>query len=179
MVDDKKLNRKNGRILVVDDEGDLRDLLKELLTDITPNVFSAVDGEDAFTQYQQIKPHAILSDLKMPRKTGMELLSDIRAEFSQVPFVIVTGYDDKESLLGAIRLGATDFIEKPFRPQQLIEVMERAVDLGLAMSQLEGGMELLYNQSKLPSEKVDHIRKVRAAILSMRYENAHFRRRGA
>jgi DNA-binding NtrC family response regulator len=113
----------------------------------------------------------------MPLKTGMDLLSDLRSQYSQVPFVIVTGYDDKESLLGAIRLGATDFIEKPFKPKQLLEVMERALDLGLGLSQLEGGLELLYSQSKLPSEKIDHIRKVRAAILAMKYENANFRRK--
>lgn len=177
MADERKADRKEGRILIVDDESDLRELLQELLTEITPHVFTAGDGEDALTKYQQIRPHAILSDLKMPRKTGMELLADIRAQYSQVPFVIVTGYDDKESLLGAIRLGASDFIEKPFKPGQLLGVMERALDLGLAMSQLEGGLELLYNQSKLPSDKIDHIRKVRAAILAMKYENSNFRKK--
>lgn len=168
---------ENGIILVVDDEADLREMVQSILCELTPQVITAADGVEALELFHTHRPHAIVSDLRMPRKGGLELLSDLRSLQEQVPFVIMTGFEDKESLLAAIRLGASDFLEKPFRPEYLEEVMKKALGLGLAQAQLEKNLEDLYEEAELPRDQIDRMRKIRSAILRMKYENALHKRK--
>jgi YesN/AraC family two-component response regulator len=114
----------------------------------------------------------VLSDINMPLMTGLELLADVRSRFNAVPFVVLTGFGDSSSLREAIRLNATDFLEKPFKAAELLEVMSRAVEYGLELLRVETQLRDALGQNSLSKEKVDELIKARRTVALMRIENS-------
>lgn len=121
---------KRGRLLIVDDEVDIREVLRESLADHVDLIFEAGDGAEALEKLQTISVHAILSDINMPKMSGLELLRNLRKMGKNTPFIVLTGFGDKEMAIQALRLGAFDFLEKPFKEVNIIDVVDRAIELG-------------------------------------------------
>ena len=115
------------RILVIDDEIFVRDLLFEFFTKLQFNVSVAADGNAGITLFQQSLFDVILVDLKMPGKSGIETLREIHHIRSTTPVIVMTGYPTIDSSIEALRLGAYDYIIKPFKLQELKEVVDRAI----------------------------------------------------
>lgn len=111
-------------VLVVDDQPELLQVIKATLSSQGHRVECARDGEEAWELYQQLHPHLVVSDIKMPGADGLELLERIRRVSTQTEVVLVTGYADTELVIRALRLGASNFVEKPFRPPQLLQQLE-------------------------------------------------------
>ena len=103
-----------GRILVVDDEEPMRKLLDEMLTIFGHEVVTAVDGQDGIERLQEERFDVIISDLSMPRKTGVDVLNAAKSVDPDYPVVIITGYPSPETAEKLIRIGASEFITKPF-----------------------------------------------------------------
>ena len=87
------------------------------------------DPTRALEYFRQHGAQLVISDLRMPKMTGIELLGAIRAQDASVPFIIVTGYAEVESAIEAMRLGATDFIKKPFDMDELRLQIEKTLRL--------------------------------------------------
>lgn len=119
------------RALVVDDEADMRELLGEILTELKIDFDTAADGEAAIKCLQKRTYHVVLSDIMMPKMTGIELLTHAQHTGIETPFVFVTGFEDTELMMQAIRLGAMDFIQKPFKMDEISEVMARTIEIGI------------------------------------------------
>lgn len=117
-------------LLIVDDESDIRETLAETLKTLGAKIFFARDGLEALGLIQAHKIMAIISDVNMPGMKGTELLRKIRDLGYLTPFVILTAYGDKKMVLEALRLGAFDFIDKPWSLEKLVSVTEKILEIG-------------------------------------------------
>lgn len=118
-----------GRILVVDDEPQIRRALKTTLTAHGFEVETAEDGDDALVRIATWTPDAIVLDLVMPGKDGFEVLRDTRT-WSQVPVIVLSARGQESDKVHALDMGADDYLTKPFGIQELLArlraVMRRA-----------------------------------------------------
>jgi len=101
------------RILVVDDEIAIRNLLKEFLSRKGYDVYTAPDGRTAIAEVKEIRPHIVLLDIMMPGMDGLETLKEITKVDPRVGVIMVTAIFDEELGKRAIELGAYDYITKP------------------------------------------------------------------
>ena len=116
------------RVLVVDDERDIRDGSERILQRIGFEVKTAARGDEALKEAENIKPAIVLLDLKMPGMDGMEVLEQLRLMDEDILVIVITGYATVETAIEAMKQGAYDFIPKPFEPDQLRIVVNRAAD---------------------------------------------------
>ncbi len=110
-------------VLVVDDEKNIRQTLAQALIPMGLHVETAVNGEEALQKVRDAEFDLMLLDLKMPGVDGMEVLrslSDVRPE---IRIIIITAYGTVKNAVEAIKLGAVDFIEKPFSPREIRELV--------------------------------------------------------
>lgn len=118
------------RMLVVDDEPKMRKILELALSSMGHDIVHASDGLEALAAIDKAHFDLVLTDLRMPRKDGIELLRELRDRGEDVPVIVLTAYGTIESAVEAMRLGASDYIIRPFE----IETIELAVTRTLAVS---------------------------------------------
>ncbi len=111
------------RLLVVDDDAVFREELAELLRDDRHEVTVSSSVPKALEELATGAFDAILSDLKMPRQGGLDLLREVRAHYPATPLVMVTGYATVETAVAAMKAGAAEYIQKPFKIEQVREVL--------------------------------------------------------
>jgi PAS domain S-box-containing protein len=114
------------QVLIVDDEQDIREGSERILTRMGFQVSKAANGKDALVTFQKEKPAIVLLDLKMPGMDGMEVLEKIRIIDDNAIVIVITGYATVETAIQAMKQGAYDFIPKPFEPDQLRLIVNRA-----------------------------------------------------
>ncbi len=142
-------------MLIVDDEPELREILKEILAPVASQILTAGNGSEALEIVKKQPVHAILCDVQMPVMSGFQFLAELRKMRLSTPFVIITGFGDRDRILEALRLDATDFLDKPFDHDQVIKVMKNAVELGLALEELGKKLDaILINKNISPEERV-------------------------
>ncbi len=115
-------------ILVVDDEGVMRSLICDVLSDIGYRIEAASSGREAIEKIKRIEFSIVITDLKMPEVDGFELLKRIKAINSDICVIIITAYSSIESAIEAMREGAYDCIIKPFNIEELKLVFQRAME---------------------------------------------------
>jgi DNA-binding NtrC family response regulator len=118
---------KRATILFVDDDPKAGELMLRFSEGADYQVQVFQDPQLALTYFKEQQVDLVISDLRMPKLTGIELLSAVRAINSTVPFIIITGYADVENAIDAMRLGASDFIKKPFDMDELRLQIERTL----------------------------------------------------
>ena len=116
-----------GTILVVDDDPVIRNFISILLNKYEYSVVACENAEVALNKLQETKIDAVLTDIVMPVVSGTELLEKIRDADSDVPVILMTGYADLDIAVDAIKKGVFDFIIKPYKPEQIIHSVEKAV----------------------------------------------------
>jgi DNA-binding NtrC family response regulator len=114
-------------ILFVDDDPKAGELMLRFSEGASYQVQVFQDPQKALAYFKQHQADLIISDLRMPKLTGIELLSAVRALDDAVPFIIITGYADVENAIEAMRLGASDFIKKPFDMDELRLQIEKTL----------------------------------------------------
>ncbi len=102
---------------------------------------------------------------------GLRLLKEVRSLELDIPFVILTGHGDKGNAVEALRMGALDFLDKPFDEDTLLDVMSKAVNLGYQSRQLENEIRDLYLKAELPAERIEYYRKAKKAVIQLRIQN--------
>lgn len=119
-----------GDVLVVDDETDIRLLIKGVLNDEGLSVREAGSSDETFAAIQSRKPNLVILDiwLKGSKKDGMEILKDVRAAHPDMPVIMISGHGNIETAVAATKMGAFDFIEKPFKTDRLILQVQHALD---------------------------------------------------
>jgi DNA-binding NtrC family response regulator len=121
------LKNKPKRMLVVDDEKSVRDLLAEYLNEYGYEVTCAANGRDALKAYKEMPFDIILSDLNMAPMDGLELLNQVKLINPDAIFIMITGYPSINSSIEAIKKGARDYITKPFNIDEIRVKVERAL----------------------------------------------------
>ena len=119
-------------VLLAEDDASVRTVLASVLADAGLAVESAVDGQDALERFAARAaagraPDVVLSDITMPRLDGLELLDRLKALDPEVLVVFVTAYSSVDSAVAALRKGAFDYLAKPFRNDQLVQVVRNAI----------------------------------------------------
>jgi DNA-binding response OmpR family regulator len=110
-------------VLVIDDEEDMRRLIKHRLTRSGYRVFEASNGMEGIQQMYKVHPHLVILDIMMPRMDGWETCRRIR-EFSNVPILILSAKGDWGSRVKGLDLGANDYLSKPFSLFELLKKIE-------------------------------------------------------
>ena len=118
--------RPDALVLIVDDEQDIRDASERILSRIGYRVQKASRGDEALDILNKNSIDIVLLDLKMPGMDGMEVLTRIRERSTEIQVIVITGYATVETAIEAMKQGAYDFIPKPFEPDQLRIVVNRA-----------------------------------------------------
>src|SRR5271170_1066509 len=117
-------------ILIVDDEADIRDLVAGILDDEGFSTRTARDSDSALAEIANRRPHLVFLDiwLQGSKLDGLQLLEQVKRDHAEVPVVMISGHGNIETAVAAIKRGAYDFIEKPFKSDRLILVATRALE---------------------------------------------------
>jgi two-component system, cell cycle response regulator len=113
------------RLLYVEDEAIIRDQLERLLKRVVKEVVTASNGEEGLKAFKEHKPEIIVTDIKMPQMTGLEMAKEIRKIDKAIPIVITTAHSESEFLLEAIEISVSDFLLKPVDTDNLIAIIEK------------------------------------------------------
>ncbi len=116
-----------ARILVIDDEEQIRTLLKKALEELGHEVAKASDGDAGLHLFRENQSDLVITDLMMPKKNGLETIRDLRAEFPEARIIAMTGFDPAR-LSMALELGALRAIEKPFHIKELLDAVTDALN---------------------------------------------------
>ena len=120
---------KKQKALVIDDEQVVLDSVSKILTDENYEVDVSLSGREGLNWAIQKEYDIVLTDIRMPDIGGMRVLRDIKRANPSLPVVMITGYASIQSSVQAMKLGAADYIEKPFTPDQLMEAVNSALDI--------------------------------------------------
>ena len=117
------------KALVIDDEQIVLDSVSKILTDENYEVDATLFGREGLKQAIEKDYDIVLTDIRMPDIGGMRVLRDVKRAKPSLPVVIITGYASVKSAVQAMKLGAADYIEKPFTPDQLLKAVGAALDV--------------------------------------------------
>ncbi|MGD0309089.1 MAG: sigma-54 dependent transcriptional regulator [Acidobacteriota bacterium] len=120
--------KNKGRIVVVDDDESLRRVVQFQLQQAGYDVIAEPGGAQALQALQQSPRDLVITDLRMPGLSGLELLRKIRTDFPEVSVIIVTAFGTVETAVDAMKAGAYDYITKPVNPEELKLIIERALN---------------------------------------------------
>src|SRR6476620_3707613 len=117
-------------ILIVDDEADIRDLVAGILEDEGHRTRTAGNSDDALAAIAARRPQLVFLDIWIQgsRLDGLQILDIIKEQHPDLPVVMISGHGNIETAVSAIKRGAYDFIEKPFKADRLVLVAERALE---------------------------------------------------
>ncbi len=156
-------------ILVVDDEPDIRELIKDILEDENYHVRIAADGQEAQQVFSEEQPDLILLDIWMPDIDGISLLKEFKQQNKSVTIVMMSGHGTIETAVEATRLGASDFIEKPLSTAKLLRGVEQALEnrekQAIIQRELAQAPVGKSHQIKLLREQVERVAKHEMPIL--------------
>lgn len=124
------------KILIADDEKNMIWAMKKALKDETYKIITAGDGAEAVSLVQDEEPDIVLLDLRMPKMDGMEALAEIKKINPKIPVIMLTAHGTMESAIEAMKLGAVDYISKPFDLEELKIVIQKALNIGNMQEQI-------------------------------------------
>lgn len=155
-----------NKILVIEDEKNIRETIQEILELNNFKVSAAENGLIGVAKALQFKPDLIICDVMMPEMDGFETLRNIRliSEIKNIPFVFLTAKTERRDFREGMNLGADDFLNKPFNTQELLKVIE----LRIKKSRLEK-----QQYSEEISSLKEEIEKLQNSINDLSYNNSH------
>jgi excisionase family DNA binding protein len=118
---------EHPRILVVDDESSIRDLLSKTLALAEYDVDTAPDGRSALERLRLYPYDLLIADLKMPGIDGLSVIREAKRLKSDLPVIIITGYSTETAAIEAVNLGVTGYLTKPFRVPQVLAAAAKAI----------------------------------------------------
>jgi len=138
---------KTLRVLFVEDEEKLSKLLKNAIGDNFFKFSIAHDGEEGLALFKKIVPDIVITDINMPKKSGLEMAKEIKSIDSSVPIIILSAFSETEKLLKAIDVGVIKYFIKPFDPDELLEyIISLEREFGIREIELRDGYT--YNKTK-------------------------------
>ncbi len=123
----KMIGEQTNNLLVVDDDPYVLESISSLLREFGYQVHTCQNATDAFDKVKKLTLDVVLTDIKMPNVTGIELLQHIHAYNPQIPVILLTAFAELDVAVDAIKRGAFDFITKPYNPEYLLHAVEKAV----------------------------------------------------
>jgi DNA-binding NtrC family response regulator len=141
----------NCKVLVIEDDDLQRKLLKEILTDVGFEVFTSSTAEKALQIISKNLPSVVVTDVRLPGMDGLTFLKKIKQEFPELEVIIITAFSNVEDAVNAIKAGAFHYVTKPFDPEVLINLIDKACQLAELKKKPKKEGEIIY-RSKLMDE---------------------------
>jgi len=116
-----------SKILVIDDEESFRETIRLCLEDKSFNIITASSGEEGISLFEKERPDIVITDLKMHKMNGLDVLTHIKSLDSNVPIIMLTAFDDVPNTIEAMKIGAYDFVSKPIKVDALKSLITRAL----------------------------------------------------
>jgi len=116
-------------VLIVDDEPSVRQTLSEWMRKKNFHVFEAEGGRQAMEMIQRDDPDIVISDVVMPGMDGIQLLKEAKAVKADIPFLMISGYPSRSTAVDIMKYGASDYLPKPFTPEELVNRVNRTLRL--------------------------------------------------
>src|SRR5512143_1984617 len=120
---------KKKKVLVIDDERIVLDSIIKILTEETFEVDVNLSGREGLEWALSKEYDIVLTDLRMPDIGGMRVLRDVKRAKPAMPVVMITGFGSVKSAVQAMKLGAAEYLEKPFAPDDLVKVVQKALHI--------------------------------------------------
>jgi len=128
---------KPKKALVIDDEGIVLDSVRKILEEEKYEVDVSLSGRQGLDWAIQGEYDIVLTDIRMPDIGGMRVLRDVKRAKPSLPVVMITGYATVKSAVQTMKLGAADYLEKPFTPEELLQAVAEALDLAATQPPVE------------------------------------------
>ncbi|MCX6108922.1 MAG: response regulator [Proteobacteria bacterium] len=160
-------------LVIIEDEDDTRELLVSAVSHLGYDVTSyrhPLEFLPSLAQTTAAAPHAILSDINMPHMNGIEMLTKLRAAGNNTPVIFLTGYGSIETVIGAVRLGACDFLMKPCEMNEIDMVVTRALEIGfrqLQASNIIASLKANHPDAVPALEKLDQLQRNQILMKAM------------
>jgi DNA-binding NtrC family response regulator len=164
------------RVLIVEDKESMAQMLKETLTMEGYEVIIAEDGAEGIKTIKETKVDIVITDLKLPKKDGLEVLKESKEENPLIPVIVMTAFGSIETAVTAVKLGAYDFITKPFNTDHLLMLIKRSLENQRLITENillkdklahQLGMPTIIGKSPLLLEVANNIQKVSSAKTSV------------
>lgn len=152
----------DNRILVVDDEADLREILEIYLTELGYVVETAANGQAGLERFQAWRPPIVMTDIKMPGMDGISLLQRIKEAEPETEVIMITGHGDMDLAIKSLKLEATDFITKPINDDALAIALKRCHERIDMRRQIKGYTENLESMVAAKSAQIVELERLTA-----------------
>lgn len=123
-----------GKILVIDDEKNVRDVIRLHLEQAGFHILEAGNGEEGISLLKEennmVNVGVILCDIRMPKVNGIEMIDYLKQEAPGIPIAVITGYPDTELAVSLLKKGVKDYLVKPIEKEKLLETVDRLVAAG-------------------------------------------------
>ncbi|MCB2191444.1 MAG: sigma-54 dependent transcriptional regulator [Deltaproteobacteria bacterium] len=162
------------RILIVDDEKNYLVVLQALLADNGYEMLTASNGPQALALAAEEEPDLVITDMRMPQMSGLDLIKRLKERFSEMPIIVMTAYGTVENAVEAMKSGATDYISKPFENTELLLTVQKALKMRrllfqnrLLKEELEGYGEIIGDSKAMRQVYglIDKVAATRATVL--------------
>ena len=163
-----------NHILIVDDEKSIRKAVVDILQNEGYKTDEAIDGLEAYNLIKAKKYDCVISDIKMPKMDGLELLEKLKNESVEVPIIMISGHGTMETAVEAVKKGAFDYIEKPPDLNRLLITIRNAIDKGslveetIQLKRMVGGLQKIIGESEgiqMVKKTIDRVGPTEAKIL--------------
>ena len=136
---------KGLTVLCCEDEPEAREHLNLIFIQRVGRLYIAEDGEKGLALYRKYKPDLVISDIKMPKMTGLEMSREIRELNPKAQIILLTAFDYKNFFLDAIDIGVSQYVQKPIGERKLFNAINRCIDMVLAEKKLDYQMRYIQN----------------------------------
>jgi DNA-binding NtrC family response regulator len=158
-------------VLIGDDKKEIQDILSEILISQGFETYTASDGEEVLAELKKKTPDVVLLDIRMPKLDGLRTLERMRRMNFSIPVVMMTAYADISSAVQAMRLGAVDFITKPFENNEVVASLEKALNKETLEKEISNirdqqvvSKKYINRENRLLRKELDFLRKEREEI---------------
>lgn len=159
-----------AKILVVDDEKNIRLTVTHALESLDYYVHTAFDGKDAMVQLEGDTYDLLLVDLKMPGMDGMEFLAKAIAKYPDIQIIIISAHGTVDNAVEAMKLGAVDFLQKPFTPKELRNAVYNVLERQTLSKKQESEFEQALTQGKHHASKRQFDRAIASTKQAIGYD---------
>jgi len=153
---------RQERVLVVDDEESVRIILQRFLKEAGYDVVTAADGQEALDKVSELKVRVVLSDVKMPGMSGIEVLRKLTADYPDICVIMATAVVDTQTAVEAMKLGAYDYVTKPFNRDDLVIRVRKAIE----KFELEGKLEERTAELELAMRSAEAANQAKSSFLA-------------
>jgi DNA-binding response OmpR family regulator len=148
------MDENTTKILVVDDEEKIAEVVKSYLENVGYDVYTVFNGKEALDMFDKVHPSLVILDLMLPDMPGEDICRNIRKR-SRVPIIMLTAKVEEESILNGLGIGADDYVTKPFSPRQLvarvIAILRRSENEAMPLAN-----EISFNDGELEIDCIKH-----------------------